>query len=268
MNSTTKVFGIGIEYSGENPGENVTTITTGDSFVRCDVSTMDFGIIERPRQSMSIDKHVSSLKVSTSAKQTLVDAIVNSEGKLEGNYDSIIKGVTGSVDLKYFKVEMDNDIIQDSTAEVGYEIKVTNTSEVDYDSEAYYLYGRKEGNIITIQATGIYDYLKGSNSDAAKNDTMWSIVPVDATQTMELSKIEGKTVIDYVADKLTKELNPGEPVSENIYATKPLANTGDISLENDTEIKGMESGGTTHTSTNPTNPSVYLDINSALVLLL
>ena len=255
MNSTTKVFGIGIEYSGENPGENITTITTGDSFVRCDVSTMDFGIIERPRQSMSIDKHVSTLKVSTTAKQTLVDAVVNSEGKLEGKYDDVVKGVTGGIDLGYFKVEMDNDIIQDSTAEVGYEIKVTNTSEVDYDSEAYYLYGRKEGNIITIQATGIYDYLKGSNSDAAKNDTMWSIVPVDATQTMELSKIEGKTVIDYVADRLTKELKPGEPVSENIYATKPLANTGDISLENDTEIKGMESGGTTHTSTNPTNPS-------------
>lgn len=244
MNSSTEVFGIGIEYSGEEPGENITTITTGDSFVRCDVSTMDFGIIARPRQSMSIDKHVKALKVRLGNETELVNAIVNENGEIEGQVDENVKSLTGSYGLGYFKVEMDNELIQDSTADVEYAITVTNTSEIDYDSEAYYLYGIKEGNIITIQATKVYDYLNGSNSEGNKNNEIWDMVSTDRTQTMELDKVKDKTVLEYVKNILTQELEPGASVSESIYATQPLANKEDISLENDTEIVNIVKGGT------------------------
>lgn len=250
MNSSTPLFGIGIEYGAGTPGDNITTISTGDSFVRCDVSTMDFGIIQRPHQTMEIDKHVKGLKVTDTAGKPLVDAIVNSEGKLEGKYDSAVSGVTGGKDLGFFKVEMDNELIQDSTAEVEYEITVKNTSEIDYDSEAYYLYGRRDGNELNIKlkATGVYDYLFGSNSDGNKNNSIWNSVPVDVIKTLDISKVQDRTVLDYIANNLTKELSPTEEVSERFFSNKPLTTSGEISLENSTEIKSMETTSTSGTT--------------------
>lgn len=256
MNSTTPLFGIGIEYGAGTLGDNITTITTGDSFVRCDVSTMDFGIIERPHQTMDIDKHVKALKVTDTAGKPLVDAIVNDEGKLEGKYDNAVSGVTGGRDLGFFKVEMDNELIQDSTAEVEYEITVKNTSELDYDSETYYLYGRRDGSeplVLKLRATGIYDYLFGSNSDGNKNTSKWSNVPVDVIKTLDISKVQDRTVLDYIASELTKGLSPTEEVSERFFSNKPLTTSGEISLENATEIKSMET--TTTTTTTTSDPS-------------
>lgn len=57
------------------------------------------------------------------------------------------------------KAEIDNELIQGSKVEIEYEIKVQNNSEIDYDSERYYCYGEKVGEIVKIKASGVYDYL-------------------------------------------------------------------------------------------------------------
>ena len=76
----------------------------------------------------------------------------------------------------YLKSEIDSELIQGSTIEIGYEIIVKNNSEVDYDSETYYKYGvlssgeSPEDKIITITPTRVYDYLDKSMV-MDKNDT-------------------------------------------------------------------------------------------------
>lgn len=288
MNSTSERFAIGIDYNGENPSKEITTISEGDKFVRCDVKTMDFGIIHRPVQAIDINKNVKSVKI-TSGKGDTTEVALDENGKIVEE----VKGVTGGKDLGYVKVEMDNDLITGSTAEVGYKISVKNNSELDYDSKDYYLYGTPNGDKIKLKATGVYDYIGGSLSDAEKNETTWETKKVDdpdvtSTETLadgyfksmyqqivasngEVTEIESwekvgatkvakvfsswaetvtttnfktakladKVVLDYISDQLNKELAPGEDVSADIYTNKNLAATGEISLENEAEIKDV-----------------------------
>ncbi len=288
MNSTSERFAIGIDYNGENPSKEITTISEGDKFVRCDVKTMDFGIIHRPVQAIDINKNVKSVKI-TSGKGDTTEVALDENGKIVEE----VKGVTGGKDLGYVKVEMDNDLITGSTAEVGYKISVKNNSELDYDSKDYYLYGTPNGDKIKLKATGVYDYIGGSLSDAEKNETTWETKKVDdpdvtSTETLadgyfksmyqqivasngEVTEIESwekvgatkvakvfsswaetvtttnfktakladKVVLDYISDQLNKELAPGEDVSADIYTNKNLATTGEISLENEAEIKDV-----------------------------
>ena len=42
----------------------------------------------------------------------------------------------------FIKLEIDNELIQGSVLEVEYEILFNNKSELDYNLESYYLYGR------------------------------------------------------------------------------------------------------------------------------
>lgn len=102
---------------------------------------MDFGIVERPRQELKLDKHVKTVKITLANGSVLVDATVNEQGKLEGQ----IQGLTGGPDLGFIKAEIDSEILQQSHIEIGYEIIATNISENDYVSENgdYYLYGKE-----------------------------------------------------------------------------------------------------------------------------
>lgn len=245
MESSTETFGIGIEYGAGTPGDNIITISEGDKFVRCDVSTMDFGIIERARQALRIDKKVNSVKVTTPDGSTLVDAIVNDEGKLEGAAGQELKYITGGRDLGFYKVEMDDDLIQDSKANVGYNIIITNISEIDYDSKEYYLYGEEKGNIITLQATKIFDYLKGAELDPNKEDDKWKIVDLDRVREMNSAVVKDRTVMEYLKDNLTREISPLDATtSETIYVLKPLTLSGEIAIDNNAEITNIVIGGT------------------------
>lgn len=290
MNSTSERFAIGIDYNGENPSDEITTISEGDKFKRYDVKTMDFGIIHRPIQTIDINKNVKSVKITT-GKGDSTEVTLDDNGKIVEE----TKGVTGGKDLGYVKLEMDNNLITGATAEVGYKISVKNNSELDYDSKEYYLYGTPNGaNKITLKATGVYDYINGSLSDANKNATTWETKRVDdpevtATETLsdgyfksmyqkivdnggyvtekeswesvgatkvakifsswaetatttsvETAKLADKVVLDYISDQLNKELAPGEEASADIYTTKELATSGEISLENEAEIKDVK----------------------------
>ena len=60
---------------------------------------------------------------------------------------------------------------------------VKNNSELDYDSEEYYLYGTpgKESEIIKITPTGVYDYLDSEMAlDTTKDNGKWEVVAKDS----------------------------------------------------------------------------------------
>lgn len=163
MDSMTNSMTFGVELKDDI--YNGKTETSGIGKVTFSIENIDFGVIERPRQSIDVTKRAKSMKMTLANGQVIADAkIVEKDGKLQ--LEQQVKGViyTEPSDKNnpkngQIKAEIDNELIQGSKVEIEYEIKVQNNSEIDYDSERYYCYGEKVGEIVKIKASGVYDYL-------------------------------------------------------------------------------------------------------------
>lgn len=163
MDSMTNSMTFGVELKDDI--YNRKTETSGIGKVTFSIENIDFGVIERPRQSIDVTKRAKSMKMTLANGQVIADAkIVEKDGKLQ--LEQQVKGViyTEPSDKNnpkngQIKAEIDNELIQGSKVEIEYEIKVQNNSEIDYDSERYYCYGEKVGEIVKIKASGVYDYL-------------------------------------------------------------------------------------------------------------
>lgn len=163
MDSKTPTMVFGVELADDI--DNKKTETSGIDKVTFSIENIDFGVIERPRQSIDVTKRAKSMKMTLANGQVIADAkIVEKDGKLQ--LEQQVKGViyTEPSDKNnpkngQIKAEIDNELIQGSKVEIEYEIKVQNNSEIDYDSERYYCYGEKVGEIVKIKASGVYDYL-------------------------------------------------------------------------------------------------------------
>jgi hypothetical protein len=169
MDSTTPTMGIGVEY------ETTYTASSGDRYTYL-VKNVDFGIVERARQVLDISKSVSGIKITLANGQIIVNAQIV-DGKLQGD---TIKGLTymgpANGDNGFVKAEIDNELIQGAILQVEYEIKVTNNSELDYDSYEYYAYGTQTGDKVTLKPTGVYDYLDNKIILDSSNTNGWEIV--------------------------------------------------------------------------------------------
>lgn len=163
MDSMTNSMTFGVELKDDI--YNRKTETSGIDKVTFSIENIDFGVIERPRQSIDVTKRAKSMKITLANGQVIADAkIVEKDGKLQ--LEQQVKGViyTEPSDKNnpkngQIKAEIDNELIQGATVEIKYEIKVQNNSEIDYDSKGYYCYGEKGEEIVKIKASGVYDYL-------------------------------------------------------------------------------------------------------------
>ena len=247
MESTTPTMGITVE---DLPA---VTASIGDKYEYI-IRNVDFGIVERARQEVELEKRVKTVKLVLANGEVLSNAIIeedsNGNRTLTGERAHLTNmGPQG--DYKGFvKAELDNEIIQGANIEVGYEITVLNKSEVDYLSENYYKYGVKEGNIVTLTPTHVIDYLDNDwsfendkNKDENGND-VWEAITLEE---MKDQQIVSNVVYDDEASTITekiilhtkhlgKELKPTKTNSVMLYVSKTLTTTDDISLDNETEI--------------------------------
>lgn len=179
MDSMTNSMTFGVELKDDI--YNRKTETNGIDKVTFSIENIDFGIIERPRQSIDVTKRAKSMKITLANGQVIADAkIVEKDGKLQ--LEQQVKGViyTGPSDKSkpkngQIKAEIDSELIQGSKAEIEYEIKVQNNSEIDYDSKDYYWYGYEKDedkDIVKVKASGIYDYLDNTMI-ANDENTKW-----------------------------------------------------------------------------------------------
>ena len=138
----------------------------------------------------------------------------------------------------FIKLEIDNELIQGSVLEVEYEILFSNKSELDYNLESYYLYGRinseqEKATLIKIKPSTIIDYLdKDWSYEESKNsDGRWVVKTKQELETGKLAnenviqhiselEIENKTIL--ITDKLNKEFAPGESESISLNVSKIL----------------------------------------------
>lgn len=243
MTSSTTNMKIDVEYPTISSSD-----TTGDKFTYR-IDNIDLGIVERPRQEVELTKRVSNIKLTLANGQVIVDAQIDEEGNVTGNHEYLVFRPDTEAVAGMARIEIDQELIQGARLEVQYTLTVGNKSEIDYDSENYYKFGTKEGNIRTITPTTIVDYL----------DQDWPIDIATAGDGWEVKTIEdirNDTIIS--EDKITQVQNVkilystalgNEPISPNdsrsttLTVSKVLSNSEEIDLENEAEILKMESTG-------------------------
>lgn len=261
----SKPFKMQVEFdpNGESPvGENGKT-TFGNN-----LDVFDFGIIERAREDIYVDKTVSYLKVILANGQVLTEGNPYEQTlsyvKTMGFKQNINNGseAGGALD-KQMLIEMDSELIQGAQIEVKYQVKVINNSEKDFDyylgdtageydsskvrTEYYYFGTNNEGSpVITSSVNYLVDYVGAdiANGYTWENSDRWEKVTADSLREAGKELICGAASDtiksnDYVAYVTTQysELAPGE-TSTPEYATakKLLANQDENVLENHLEI--------------------------------
>ena len=256
MNSTTPTMGIGVEY------DTTHTASAGDRYVYR-IENIDFGIVERARQDLALNKRVSSMKVTLANGTTLVNFQVNEDGSLEGQTSSVTyipPSDNSSPENGLIRLEMDNELIQGSRLEVTYEIRVDNNSELDYLSENYYKYGIIEGDVVTITPSAIVDYLDSDWSFDATNNPDWEVIQKDDSRidlaevvyNDENSTINEKTIL-YTEALAAYDLEPTQNATITLNVSKLLSASEDIELNNETEIVKVDKPGGSDLVSTPGN---------------
>ena len=233
MNSVTPTMEFGVEYE--------TTITDGTADkVEFIVKNVDFGIVERARQKLDLQKRVSTFKVTLANGQVLADAKVTEDGKLEGTTNHMTYMGPSTSGNGYVKLETDDELIEGATLNITYQIKAINQSEVDYMSENYYKYGIKEGNIATLTPSAVVDYLDKNLGFVEDNNRDWKQITSEDLEKLNAVKV-GDT--EYLNNKkilyteaTAKALKPTENVLVGLNVSKLLTSAEDLTFNNDAEV--------------------------------
>ena len=255
MNSDTPNMGVGIEY------ETAYTASEGDKYT-FEIKNIDFGIVERAKQELSMEKRVNTMKVTLANGQVVVDVTIDENGNISGNRNHFthMKPSDPSMGNGFAKVELDNELIQGAKVEVTYEIRATNNSEADYLSENFYKYGTHRENIITIKPSAIIDYLdKDWAFDSEKNKD-WEVKSKDEIKDLvaevvynsQESTINDKTIL-YTEKLKDKNLEPTQSESVMLSVSKVMSNGEEIELQNEMEVAKLEKTGGSLTVSTPGN---------------
>lgn len=118
-------------------------------------SKIDFGIALRPRQSLTLYKNITHIKLKLSGGEVVADGDPSNKEELKN-----MKYVTYP-EKGILKIEADNEIIQGATLEIQYTISIENNSEKDYNDVKYYRYGTvKTGSKpVDLKVNTVVDYL-------------------------------------------------------------------------------------------------------------
>lgn len=178
MESTTNLMNMEVEYDSiynTVKDENV------DKFIPegFDVKNIDFGLILRPIQKLTINKSVYKFKATLANGQVIADCTIEN-GKLDGEKNSLtymgpLKTGNTATSNGTVKLELDNELIQGANIEIQYRITIKNESEKDYQTQEYYENGENRNNPVTITPTKIYDYL--DTELAYQESENWEVVP-------------------------------------------------------------------------------------------
>lgn len=255
MESETFTMLVPVEYSDMD----MSGTSDGDRF-EYGIKNVDFGIVERPNQAIEMNKRVSSIKLTLANGEVVSDAIIDESGKITGERKHLTYQGPNNVSNGFVKAELDNELIQGATIEIGYKISVTNKSEKDYATKEYYTFGdRGKDNIITITPSGIIDYLDSDWDFAEEKNPDWRAITLEELQAGDIVKVdeevykiestgeEAKTdiaarIILFTDTLKSKAIEPGNTESVNLNVSKLLTLSDEISLDNETETTNLVKG--------------------------
>ena len=207
MSAYSKPFEVQVEYTPEQ----ITKVDDNGGEFPEDWSVFDFGIVERPREDIVINKTISKIKVTLSNGQVLVEGDPNKDNMnyvkaigFKTNTDANGRQVAEFSEIdRMLTIEMDSELIQGAKLEIWYSITVTNNSEIDYEYEKDYtdIIRSQDGttaqklNYITTDAQANYYYYGNKNG-----------------LTIIIDSVE--TVADYMNSKL--DCNVGKDYTQNL----------------------------------------------------
>lgn len=217
----------------------------------------DFGIIERPREDIVIDKTIDNLKITLANGQILTEGNPYKDKmnyvKPLGDKDIATRKDALKAKSKLLYIEMDSELIQGSRLDIRYAITVTNNSEIDYEydralggNEKYYYYGEVNSARIKPSVELVVDYVDTELTCTTENENNKNWLQVQAQElkdngliseaTFDTIKPEAGNYLIFVTD-IFKSLASGESHTEYLFATKLLANQAeDYTYENHAEI--------------------------------
>ena len=295
MTSTTPDFMVNLEYNtGETESGTNDEYELVDGNIKVDengyvvkkdgykneLKNIDFGIVRRPKQQISLDKYVKEAKITLANGNVLIDAKMKDDGTLENEvkYVSYIPKVDGLEGSKgQLKIEIDSELIHGATLEVTYGFKVKNISEIDYATSDYYYYGTVEeadkDKIITLTPKQIIDYV--DNDLVIADDEKWSTVENKTKlqddgllekgndMTKHLNSVNKILLYETPEDVKLKPIGADSETTFDVElkATRLLANSTDETyMENNAEIiEVVKTGG----SILVTTPGNYIPADSA-----
>ena len=119
-------------------------------------NNFNFGIIERPEQKVEVEKIITKMKLVNTQQNNVFEGNP-AQAEMQGVSDLAKTSTEGS---SYVKAELNEDAIYGSTLTLTYNIKVINTSDVNYYNDDYYFYGKADANKeVTMTTDVVYDYM-------------------------------------------------------------------------------------------------------------
>lgn len=284
MNSNTQNFTVYLEYGDTadgitNAGGNTTNYSE-DTVNR--INSVDFGIIERARQVLQLNKHITAARITLANGNVLVNAKLE-DGQLvdQAQYVAVTPSSPGANGM--VRIEVDQEIIQSATVEIEYGLEITNISELEYQTEEFYMYGAGNGEdgskLVTLQPGLIIDYLDNNLATDMSENAVWDSIAQEnrksqlidtglLSESLEdiLSGTSRVITTDDAADQVLVPLgieiagmNNTSSIEVALSGYKLLSNTGDETfLENNAEIIRViknNGGGTLITTPGNYNPS-------------
>lgn len=252
MSSNTNSFLLGVEYrTDSNSKVNKNGEISNDEKFKTNVD-LNFGIIERPRENIIVDKTISKLKLKFANGQILFDGDPYS-GELPYLIALGPKDIRANSNTRdrLIRIEMDTELMQSAELQITYKISVTNDSEIDYNTKDYYYYGIAGTNeeLVTGSVPLLVDYLDSECEfveNSNESNSIWKVKSIedlagliyennDAEIDVKKAIQAGKYTIlttDYFTD-----VGINETKSATLYVTKLLSTKADeYTFENHTEI--------------------------------
>ena len=202
IRARSRGFSIKVDYDENRNNES--TYAKQEKGLKCEFDNLDFGIIRRPIQTMDVYKEISYVKVKLANGQTVIEGDPRHDTiehlRFLPDVSSDRPETSGEI-----SIELDSEILQGATLEITYDIIADNRdSEIDYNTDDYYIYGIHSDNLddlIGPQILRLTDYLSNDlaydpetviNNDGATNgDYGWTNIRNVTDQTINYNDREG-----------------------------------------------------------------------------
>lgn len=235
-----------------------------------EIKNLDFGLTERPKAQLELNKQVTNVKVTLANGNVLFDAndaVANLAWIKHKDYDLMSKMKDGKY-KEYYKesksnkkynrysyktdiqdminntlyrggkngliqVTMDSELMHGATIQISYKLTVKNVGEIDYTGKDFYYkgIGASEGNKVTTTANLIVDYIPNNLQYREGDNEGWSVVKAqDLITTGNVNGSIGTSISKYNTILATDKMNKALKPGETV--TKELVLTQTITSQN------------------------------------
>ncbi len=154
------------------------------------MDNVDFGLVERPKAQLEIDKSITNAKLTLANGEVQFDANAESpfdnvtwidhssykiedllqNGKFEDYYgqsgknryslrEDRIDQIVAQADKGEADLALSEELIHGATIQITYAIEIKNVGETDYEGEEFYYLGEATGDVVTTTPDQVIDYV-------------------------------------------------------------------------------------------------------------